>query len=716
MKRTLTQFSTLKKLFFLSAILFFSTSFSFGQRTCGTMENLEMRMQQDPGLKMRMEEMENDIKNIKGNNSGSRAVFTIPVVFHVVYRTATENISDARLIEQLNILTEDFRRLNADKTNTPAGFLGIAGDTEIEFCLAQQDPLGNPSTGITRTLTTVTAFNTNDAVKFNAQGGKDVWDRNKYLNIWVCNLGNSLLGYAQFPGGAAATDGVVCHYKYTGKTGATAPFNKGRTATHEVGHFFNLRHIWGDANCGNDQVADTPVQQDENYGCPTYPLSPNSCSTTNSNGDMFMNYMDYSDDGCMNAFSVGQGTRMQASLNLASRVGLKNSIGCQPVNLALNDAGISAIVSPSGSSCDLTFIPVVTLKNFGSNTLTSAIINFNIDGGTNQTFNYSGTLASQATVNITLTSMTTNAGNHTFNAFTTMPNGVADSQSSNDNFSAIFTILGGATSVALPYLESFEGTFVPSGWQLVNPDNNLTWTKSAAAGGFANTPSSARMDNFSTNITGQSDYLYTPFFNLSTAQIPITVDFSVAYARYSAANHDSLIVSVSIDCGATWTRHYAKGNILLSTNGGTNVTTSFVPNASQWRAESINLDAYTGNANVRIAFQNKSGYGNHLYIDDIAVNESSITGIERNQAPSTGIAVYPNPSKGELFIQTNNAERNTVKISIFNTLGEIIANESNSNNKSGNYYFDMNNYPNGIYLINIETSKGVTVKKMILAK
>ncbi|MFM8488944.1 MAG: zinc metalloprotease, partial [Bacteroidota bacterium] len=179
--------------------------------------------------------------------------------------------------------------------------------------MAQQDPSGNPTNGIVRVQTTVNGFSTNDNVKFSSSGGSNIWNRDRYLNIWVCNLSSGLLGYAQFPGGPANTDGVVIDYQAFGTNGtAQAPFNLGRTATHEVGHWLNCYHIWGDdgtACTGTDQVSDTPNQADENYGCPVFPVI--SCNN-GPNGDMFMNYMDYVDDGCMNMFSLGQSTRMAA--------------------------------------------------------------------------------------------------------------------------------------------------------------------------------------------------------------------------------------------------------------------------------------------------------------------------------------------------------------------------------------------------------------------
>ncbi len=301
----------LKKNVLLIAVLTLLTSGLMAQdaeRDCGTMDVHERLLNEDPNYEVNMAQIEAFTQEFITNNAGeSRSVVTIPVVFHVVWNNASENISDAQVLSQLDILNEDFRRLNDDVSETLPAFSGIAADTEIEFCLATVDPNGNPTTGITRTNTFRSSFNADDKVKFDSDGGKDAWPRDEYLNIWICDLGGGLLGYAQFPGGPASTDGVVCDYLYFGNTGvATAPFDLGRTCTHEVGHWLNLRHIWGDGGCGaSDFVADTPDASGPNYGCP---LSSTSCGSI----DNVQNYMDYTNDACMNMFTQGQGDRMQA--------------------------------------------------------------------------------------------------------------------------------------------------------------------------------------------------------------------------------------------------------------------------------------------------------------------------------------------------------------------------------------------------------------------
>jgi len=317
----------MKKLVFFLSLL--TSLVSYGQqRSCHTMENHERLLMEDPHLFERIEKIEQFTNHAisSGKVNQNKAVITIPVVVHVVYNTSAQNISDAQIQSQLNVLNQDFRKLNADLNLIPSTFSSLVADAEINFCLANRNPSGNATTGIVRVQTSQTSFSTNDGVKYASSGGSNAWPTNQYLNIWVCNMSGGILGYAQFPGGASATDGVVVGYTCFGTTGtAQAPFNRGRTATHEVGHWLNLRHIWGDATCGSDLVSDTPVHNTSNYGCPSHPRS-NSCGAS---AEMFMNYMDYVDDACMQMFSNGQKARMQALfVSGGARASLATSPGC----------------------------------------------------------------------------------------------------------------------------------------------------------------------------------------------------------------------------------------------------------------------------------------------------------------------------------------------------------------------------------------------------
>ncbi|GIV44901.1 MAG: hypothetical protein KatS3mg035_2024 [Bacteroidia bacterium] len=350
----------MKKLLLLKLTLLLAFHLQ-AQRKCATMEVHERMLNEHPEYHKNIQEIEEFTQRmiLSGNYNKTSNIITIPVVVHVVYYNSTQNISDAQIQSQIDVLNADFRNLNSDKNNRPSLFAGLAADIQIEFCLAKRTPTGAATNGIIRKSTTVNGFSTDDKVKYSSTGGSDAWDRNKYLNIWVCALTGGVLGYAQFPGGPAATDGVVIDYRYFGTIGtATAPFNKGRTATHEVGHWLNLRHIWGDANCGDDFVSDTPTQQTSNYGCPTFPKP--SCGNTS---DMFMNYMDYVDDACMNMFTAGQSSRMRALFATGgARVSLATSDGCVPPSSS------PTYCSSKGNSVADEYIKTVTFAGINNTT------------------------------------------------------------------------------------------------------------------------------------------------------------------------------------------------------------------------------------------------------------------------------------------------------------------------------------------------------------
>jgi len=274
-------------------------------RYCAAHEVLQQQLIEDPSLQQKMDEIEAFTKrfaeNPQTNTLQTDGSMLIPVVVNVLYRTTAENISAAQIQSQIDVLNEDFAASNADYNLTSTYNSVKSGDTKIRFVLDQ----------VVRKQTNKTSWNTNDAMKKNNRGGINPTTPTTKLNLWVCNLGGGILGYAQFPGGPSNTDGVVCDNNAFGRVGtAASPFNKGRTATHEVGHWLNLRHIWGDASCGNDQVGDTPLHNTANYGCPA---AGHKSTCSGAPVEMTMNYMDYTDDACMYMFSAGQKTRMQAT-------------------------------------------------------------------------------------------------------------------------------------------------------------------------------------------------------------------------------------------------------------------------------------------------------------------------------------------------------------------------------------------------------------------
>ncbi len=294
------------------------------QKTCGTAAYLESQLQSDPSQAAVLHQLENSIlpyiteQNRANQRTSSNAVIRIPVVVHILYNQPHENISDEQVMHQIETLNKSFRRQNADTANAPAHFASLAADCEIEFHLATSDPQRRSTNGIVRKYTPVKSWKADDKMKFSSEMGADGWDSKSYLNIWVCNL-SRVAGYSTFPGGDPAKDGIVLGYSVFG-TGGSGGFELGRTAVHEAGHWMNLKHLWGDEHCGDDGVDDTPKQSSYNTGCPA--TAKVSCGN-GPYGDMFMNYMDFTNDACMNLFTKGQKARMR---NLFLTGGPRHSI------------------------------------------------------------------------------------------------------------------------------------------------------------------------------------------------------------------------------------------------------------------------------------------------------------------------------------------------------------------------------------------------------
>ena len=680
------------------------------------MDHLHMLEQNNPAAIRNHNKMNEQVDawiRAHGNEHRSGGVITIPTVVHVVYRTSIQNISQAQIQSQIDALNEDYSKTNADASNVPAAWQGIAADAQIQFCLAQRDPQGMPHTGITRTATQETSFGLDDQVKYTSQGGHDAWPRNEYLNIWVCGLGGGLLGYAQFPGQPAATDGVVIGYNYFGRTGTvSAPFNKGRTTTHEVGHWLGLYHIWGDdggACNGSDQVNDTPNQASETYGCfAAGSVRTDNCSPS-APGYMWMNYMDYTDDACMYMFTAGQTARMNSVLN-TSRAALQNSQGCVPVALQPNDAGVTGITAPTGSICGTAVTPVITLYNWGANALTSVTINWTIDGGAVNTYNWTGNLASLGTTTVTLTSTPVGVGNHTINIYTTMPNGQADGNTTNDAQSGSFTMTSAQTAIATPYAQGFENsTFPPTGWSISNPDNDMTWERKAGTG--YNSTGSAWVNNYDYNADGEIDDLVLPTLDLSSLSSP-TMTFDMAYVLYSQTGYsDTLRVLVSSDCGTTWLTPYNKSGQNLTTVTPYYQNSAFTPsNANQWRNETVNLAAFAGQSSVIIKFRNITQYENNLYIDNV-----NITGVVAAEEGDLDRAVnlYPNPGTGHFTVEVNMNASTDLDLEVYSSVGKRVFATHRAAFIKGRIDMDLATQAAGVYYVRVKAGEATITKKLV---
>jgi hypothetical protein len=329
----------------LSCICLLLSSILFAQRPCASSTYIDQQKALDPTLNGRLAQVENFLiaQRRSARETGQQAptVILIPVVVHVLYKSAAQNVSDEQINSQIDALNRDFRRRNADTSSTPDRFKHVAADVQIQFQLATADPKGRATNGIIRKYTDVNHWTTDDKIKFSSLGGDNAWDSRYFLNLWTGDL-MTLLGYSSLPGASVEKDGVVINYTAFGTLNSASPYNLGRTATHEIGHWLGLKHIWGDSYCGDDLVDDTPVQGNYTSGCPSGFRS--TCNNA-ALGDMYMNYMDFTNDACMNLFTVGQKQRM---LTLFKEGG--------PRNLLLSSTGLNkpwVIESPLPPTTDV---------------------------------------------------------------------------------------------------------------------------------------------------------------------------------------------------------------------------------------------------------------------------------------------------------------------------------------------------------------------------
>jgi hypothetical protein len=332
---------------------------------CGTDAYTAWMEQNDPSFAAQRQLIWQQVQQYMAQQPAQKGLVTIPVVFHVLYANSAQNVPTAKIQAQVNQLNLDYWASNPDTSTVPSAFKSHLGLPQIQFCLAKRTPTGQVTDGIIRKSTTVAWWTTDNAIKY-APNGSDAWPRTSYLNIWVGNLSGGLLGYAQFPGGSAATDGVVLHYGTVGSAASPSTFpwggsnyNWGRSGTHEIGHWLGLRHTFEggcpNTNCNTqgDHICDTPPVSGPSYGCPSFPKI--SCSNGPSGG-MFMNYMDYVDDNCMKMFSDSQGLAMNGVLN-TSRVALKSSLGCVPLGIEEKTVSwtVNAWPNPAGELVEVSF-------------------------------------------------------------------------------------------------------------------------------------------------------------------------------------------------------------------------------------------------------------------------------------------------------------------------------------------------------------------------
>ena len=398
----------------ISLLLCFSLSAQsqtqiFENRNCASNDVLEKQNANSPNILKEREIINAHTQEIvkRRGVTSFRSAVNIPVIVHLVYNAASENLTDAQIQSQIDVLNEDFNKQSKELSTSTSIYKNSAANVGITFCLASVDVKGNSIKGIERKQSTRSTWGTSDIVKYSSLGGLDAWESKHYLNIWICNIGGGSIGYSQFPGGAPQSDGIVVDYRFFGRIGSLRPFDKGRTLTHEIGHWLNLIHIWGDSQCGDDRVDDTPTHHNANYGCPSVPFVSNSCGSAIS--EMTMNFMDYVNDACMYMFTEGQKARMLALFEPnMPRHEILNSPGCglviQPIvycagaknqiitNITENNASINWLVNTTTTDQQIVF--------FEENKPTKIIIP--LDGNTNS-YSFQN-LKSQTTYHVIISS------------------------------------------------------------------------------------------------------------------------------------------------------------------------------------------------------------------------------------------------------------------------------------------------------------------------
>lgn len=685
--------------------LFFLVNSSFSQtRLCSEYEVNKRAERENPDALKAKAELESFTKQFIQNNQKSDETYIIPVVFHVLHNYGSENISKAQILDAVRILNEDFRKLNPDTSDIIPAFQGIAANSKLEFRLAKIDPSGNCTDGIVRVATGST-YNADD----DAKNQSPAWPRNKYLNIWTCNsIGSGAAGYSYYPSNVsgpwgASIDGVIIISSYVGSIG-TGNYNTGRALTHEIGHYLNLPHTWGSSNqpglasnCDiDDGISDTP----NTIGHTSCNLSANTCGQL----DNVQNFMDYS--YCSNMYTEGQKARMRAALN--STVSNRNSLWSASNTIATgtNDGYVAQVCIPEP---DFTFDKSLACDNI---TVQFSQLVWNIDSGYTVQWSFPGASPSVST---DINPLVTYSVAGTYSATLTATSISGSNQITKSN---IIQVQNPTVGEELPWLESFENTSFPvnnansdKSW-MIRGNSTSNWSR---VSGIAYTgTASLRVANASNNA-GQTSELYSPNIVFAGNNPGNSLTFRVAYAQKTADDNDRLQVYFSNNCGQTWYPRLSRIGSALATNGGALVS-SFTPNATQWRLETIALSTlFTTKPNFRVKFLVTSGNGNSVFIEDINL-VSTTTGISEIPV-SDNLEIFPNPVTDQSILMLDLNKASMVNFTLLNILGQKTA-TLNKYLDAGSNDLLLNDIINtdlkaGIYFLHVKINENNQILKLL---
>lgn len=676
------------KRIFAAIIALLTVSFAFAQHgpSCGTVEYLEQIQLENPAeyqsIMQARQDLEAFVANGGGQNNG-RAVTIIPVVFHVIHDGELEgtgsNISDAALQSQIDILNEDFRKQNADIVDVVSQFQSIAADSEVEFCLATVDENGNPTDGINRYQYSGAPWTQGS---FNTVKSQTYWDPDKYLNFWVCELNSGLLGYATPPGGFASRDGVVVGYQYVGRPPHnihTNNYNNGRTATHEIGHWLGLRHIWGDGDCSNDDgVSDTPNQDGSNSGC-------NTTRTTCGSLDNTQNYMDYSFDRCLLMFTNGQKNVMQGVLN-SSRSDLKLSDGCDNFTVVTHSGRVVDANTGLG-------VPNAKALFSGGNIIYEVTTDVNGDFTINNFREGSydvyggkwGFMTKQKSTNTFITS----------GSFSLIP---IDFGVYYDDFIMDFDWVTASTASTGDWVRDF-----PNGTDFNGVNANPGVDVNADFGEMAYVTGNGGGGAGDDDVDNGVVELVTPDFNGTWFADPKISFYAWFYngGGNGAPLDDDLVIT--LDNGITSTT-------LTTIN-------SNIPNSNSWTFyEFLVRDYMLPTTNMTVSFETSDLSNGHLVeaaVDVFRVVDASPNSIG-DIREEIGMNVYPNPSNGQFKVSTEKSVGQPLYVTVYDALGQEVFVGQWPAGAQAEYQIDLEGNSPGIYILKAEGDGVLETRRLML--
>lgn len=702
----------LKVLMMLVFTVFFNQHFIFSQNgnNCGQAIITNAWFEKHPELKLKYDAIQ--VQKIQEINSSSNSKksslstpsYTIPLVFHILHMGGVENISDAQIIDQVAILNRDYQKKNADTSLIASTFTNNIANVGFAFELASIDPNGNCTNGIVRHYTYKTNWDANNLNDFTFS-----WPTDKYLNIYIVKTINiNATAYAFLPGVGVPPDAdvIVAMHNMVGSMG-TASVANSRVLTHEVAHWFDIQHIWGVSNapgvaCGDDLVNDTPITK-----------GFSTCNTAASNVcdplifENVQNYMDYSP--CKIMFTNGQAARMINTIN--SSINNRNNIS-SPSNLLLtgvtgtNTCGTLAdFYSTKANNCAGNTFTFTSLSQFGNS---AGTLQWSFPGGTPSTSTNSVEIVSYSTPGSYSVSLTASGSNGT------------DIETKN-SYINIFNGLGGLT---VPFSYDFEGSGLPTNLTVINDELDTVLWKHNPTLGANGTNKCIYINNFpdSTNY-GNRDYFETPYFDF-TGTTGLNFSYYYAYAKRYATQADSFKLQYSLDCGGSWNNVAGIPNLnAMATNSGGTLTTTFVPNASQWKLVNLPsglLTILNNKPSVKFRFFFKSDYyvngSNNVYVDQINIIGNITTGISDFEN-MIGFKMYPNPSSNDVLFEMKAISDKDLKLSVIDVMGRCLIIKTFKLSEGTELYFKLNSEINlsaGIYFVNVSVDNKQFTKKLII--